>query len=417
MRLLSYRELFWNISLAPSGAGFVIATHQHEHEMFDIASDGGASEALPIDLSGLMNSSAVSAPKWTRHRVSADEARSLGAQLWAALPPQIRESLQFGDARVRLKVSTEVPAVGDLPWEWLSDETDPPFALRPDFILVRSVPLRFPVHPLSVKPPLRVLLVVPDPKDERLLNAADETKAVTQGLSGPEEIEVSVLDSPQFGQLVDALATGLPNVVHYIGHGGLTHGEGSLVLQAADGRSRWVPATELAALLPSSVRLLCLSSPFTTPNYQALGLSHLARAVGLTGLPTTLANQYPVGGAVVAEFWTSFYGSLLNLGGNANEALQAARLHAASVDPGYADWGSFSLVIRDQTGISFELRPGEEVATRRAAEFRAQFAAEAANELAQQVQLLGEKTPPGLRKQYQIEQERVTGLLRDLSEA
>jgi hypothetical protein len=80
------------------------------------------------------------------------------------------------------------------------------------------------------------------------------------------------------------------------------------------------------------------------------------------------------------------YQSLLDHGGNANEALQPSRLHAATVDPDYADWGSFFLVIRD------ELRPGGEAARRRS-------------------------TPAGLREQYQIEQQRVTRLLDDPSEA
>jgi hypothetical protein len=414
---LDYRELFWEVSFGPTGEDFVMVAYDDEHLLFDTPSERQQSaDASRIELADLISRLGSRSASWTRRRVPVDEAREIGMQLCAALPPELVQPLQFADRPIRLKIATSATAVGDLPWEWLNDGNGKPFALRPEFMLARSVPLRFPVLPLSVDIPLRVLLLVPNPKDERLLNADYEIDAVYQGLVAAG-FGVQVLDLPLLDQLVHELAADQPNIVHYIGHGGLTDGEGNLILQDADGRSRWVSASELAGLLPSSVRLLCLSTPFTTENYQVLGLSHLARAPGLVGLPTTVVNQYPVDGAVAREFWNTFYGSLLNRGGNVNEAVHAAQVHAADVDVGYADWGSFSLVVRDQTGVSFDLRSGTETAERRATEFQAQFAAENANELAQQVQLLGEEVPAGLKVQYDLEQERLSGLLDDLAEA
>jgi hypothetical protein len=416
MKPLGYREIFWDVSADPSGEGLLIAAYDDERELFDAGRDAEPATGRPLDLSGLVSDADPTTSIWTRRRMSADAARSLGTQLWAALPREIREPLRALAGPARLKVSTATPAAGDLPWEWLTDgSAQPPLALRPDFVLARSVPLRFPLHPLSVQLPLRVLLLMPNPKDERLLDGDTEIQTALAALPAPA-FSVRVLDVPVLEALTEALVEEQPNIVHYIGHGGLTHGEGNLILQDAGGKSRWVDATELAALLPSSVRLLCLATPVTAENYQVLGLSHLARGARLSGLPTTVANQYPVDGAAAAEFWKAFYAALL-VRGNVNHAVQEARLRAAAVDTAHADWGSFSLVIRDQTGVSFELRGREEAAVRRPAELRAQFAAEAANELAQQVQILGDETPAGLVQRYEVEQRRVTELLDELTEA
>jgi hypothetical protein len=425
MKPLGYREIFWDISLSPSGEGFTIAAYDDEREMFARSQESRASRAIPIDISTIVGRSGTpsntgrsdtpSNTKWTRRRVSSDEAHWVGAQLWTGLPPPIQDVVQAVGGQVRLKVFTDVPGVGDLPWEWLNDGTGQAFALRPDSLVVRSVPLRFPVHPLSVHMPLGVLLLVPNPKDERLLNADLEIHTINQALAGPG-FKVTILDMPLLAGFTSALASTQPNIVHYVGHGGLVRGEGNLILPDPDGGSRWVSATELASLLPSSVRLLCLSTPSTTDNYQVLGLSHLARATSLTGLPTTVTNQYPLDVAAVTRFWSAFYASLLS-GGNVNVAVHNARIQVAQADPTWADWASFSLVVRDQTGVSFEIRPPEEAGVRRPAEYRAQFSAELANDLAQQVQLLGDETPAGLRQQYEFEEKRASQLLDGLNEA
>jgi hypothetical protein len=412
---LGYREVFWQIAPGTREGRFTISAFDEESHSFDPPADGAATTSRPIDLEGLLARMGSRSAQWTRSRVPDGLASRIGAELWTALPAELADAVRWAGGQTRLKIASAIPGVADLPWEWLRESADAPVALRPDVLFARSVPLRFPVLPLSVEMPLRVLLLVPNPKDERLLNAEAEIAAVSAALPAPS-YAVRVLDFPRLEQLAEMLAADQPNIVHYVGHGGLTAGEGSLILQDPDRRSRWVSASELAALLPSSVRLLCLSTPFTTENYQVLGLTHLARAAGVTGLPTAVVNQYPLDGNVAQGFWSAFYGSLVEQGGNVNEAVQAARLSSAGASPGFADWGSFSLVVRDQTGVAFDLRSAAEATERRPAELRAQFAAEAANELAQQVQQLPPEVSSGLKTQYEVEQRRVTGLLEDLTE-
>jgi hypothetical protein len=312
-----------------------------------------------------------------------------------------------------VKIVTEVPSVADLPWEWLFDGAQPPVALRPGVRLLRAVPARFPIPAPSLSLPLRVLLVVPNPKDERLLNASEELITVMEGLNAPQ-YTIEVLEQPSIEALAKTLAGLAPHVVHYIGHSGLTQGVGNLILPDTGGRIRWVSATELATLLPSSVRLICLSTPFTTRNYQILGLSRLGRAPGLVELPTTIANQFPVGKEAVGAFWRGLY-SALPEDGNVIEAVHRARGAAAAADPGFADWASFSLTVRGQAGMLFATgHATADPARRRSAELKAHFAAQLANDLAVQVDELGDQAPDGLHEQYEAAQTRAADLLDEL---
>lgn len=414
MKPLAYQEASWHISLAPSTDMLTIAAFSNERDVLTATDRASMAQAMPIALTPLIKGSDQATPRWIRQRVPTGDAERIGRQLWEAVPPPIRAALPpHGPAR--LKVSSDVPAAADLPWEWLSDGAGPPFALRPEFSIVRSVPIRFPVHPLSVELPLRVLVLAPNPKDERLLDASRELQALLSALQA-SAYTVSVLDLPYVPQLREVMATQQPNVVHYVGHGGLTHGEGNLILQDPDGRSRWLSATELGSLLPSSVRLLCLATPFTTENYQLLGLPRVARAASSTGLPTTVVNQYPVSEQAVRTFWGTFYQALIDRGGNVTDAVGSARAAVAPIEAGFSDWGSFSLTVRDQTGVSFELRSQGDSGSRRDDEIRAQFAAEAANDLAEQIEVLGDATPTSIRRQYEVQEKHVTRLLDDLTE-
>lgn len=418
MKPLSYQEVLWNISLGPSEEELLISAFESEQELFESTWSDSPSTGTPIDLWGLMGRSDLSTPRWTRHQVSTGDARDVGRRLWEALPPAIKQPLMghsVGSPPMRIKIASEIPGVADIPWEWLFDGTEPPFALRPNCHIVRSVPVRFPVPPLSIETPIGVLLVVPNPKDERLLDADREIASIQAGLPAPT-FDVRVMDQPSFESLGHVLVDQMPHILHFIGHGGLTHGEGNLILQDPDGRSRWVGATELAGLLPASVRLVCLATPYTTQNYQVLGLSHLARALGLGGLPTTLTNQYPVSEPAVEAFWRAFYAGLIEQAGNVNDAYGAALVAAADATGGFADWAGFSLVVRDQTGVPFDLRSRQDDVWRQATEIAAQFAAQLANELAVQVQALGEGAPDGVREQYETEQSRASGLLDELAE-
>ncbi|HKQ79630.1 MAG TPA: CHAT domain-containing protein [Blastocatellia bacterium] len=357
--------------------------------------------------------------KLSQHRITASEALAAGRKLWGALPEMITAPIRehsLDDPPLRIKISSPAMRVMDLPWEWLADEQGKQVALSPNLRLVRSVPLRFPIPHLTVRLPVRVLIVLTNPKDERLLDPVREVDAIKQSLR-PPAYEMQICPEPSFKKLREMLHDFLPHALHYIGHAGLDNGEGNIILHEEGDRNYWLCSAELLKVLPSSVRLICLSACFTAPNYQILGLSHLAHSPREVNLPTMVTNQYFLEERSIRTFWTEFYSTLITAGGNVNEALHSARrLAAEQCDPAFADWASFSLVLRDLTGEALRIvtEHEEDLESIQANELQAQFAASLANELAQQAQVKGAATPEGIRERLEVETKRAADRLKSV---
>ena len=325
-------------------------------------------------------------------RVPLPEAVERGARLWTALPDSLRQPP--GPSLERIKISTTAERIVDLPWECLSRD-GLPLALDPNVRLVRSVPVRYPVPPLTMTPPIRVLLAVTNPKDERLLQAGWEMHTVT-----PENIpgyQVQQVQEPTPEALRRQLASFQPHVVHYIGHSACEAGQGHLILHDDRQFSYWLGAAELAAMLPATVRLLCLSTCFSARNYDLRGLIHLAHASSDVALPSVVANVLPLDTGsqpVIKAFWNAFYSVLMEDCGDVTSALHEGRRAAAAADAVFADWASFALVIRDVTGWGLRVQHAAQDLKRKEAELEAFFASRLANNLSHQSATL----PPEAQK-------------------
>jgi hypothetical protein len=309
--------------------------------------------------------------------------------------------------------------VAELPWEWLAAPDAQPFALAPGIRLVRTVPVSSPPPPMTASLPIRILLVLTNPKDERLGDPAREESVIRQGLTGGD-YDLRVCRDANLQSLRRVIAEHLPHVVHYAGHAGISHGQGNLVLHDESDQTRWLDTSSLAQILPASVRLLCLSSCFTAENYELSGLSRIAFADAASCcLPTTVVNHLqPRDEKAVGAFWAAFYAALVKRAGDTTEAFHAAQVQAAQTGSG--DWGTFALVIRDSTGDGlrlahdkgpvFEGVPGPGF---HAAEIQAQFAARLVNDLEAQKRLLGDSAPPWIQERLRVEQERASRLQRE----
>jgi hypothetical protein len=384
-----------------------------EQELYERGDDPaqGFPIALPLDWS----SSKVSRPEWTRSPVPSDVWMDLGHQLWRALPDPAKEPLRAkGSGQpCRVKIASNSSAIHDMPWEWLNSSGDGPLALRPHIRLSRAVPVRVAAPPLAVEPPVRVLLLVPNPKDDRLMSAFAEIEAIAEGVAA-SHYELKVLEEPTWEALVAQLDEYEPCIVHYVGHAGVSQGQGNLVVHDFENRSHWISGRELGQALPLSVRLLCLSTCFTVPNYQILGLSRLAHSPSTYRLPTTIANRYPVGGHGVRAFWRAFYRALIEEDGNANEAFHQAQIAAATAPLAGADWGSFALVIRDQSAQVMHLQgPGRKGRERREEEIQAQLISRLASDLAE-IGRKGKGRPEILQKRFEQEADLASDLAEEL---
>jgi hypothetical protein len=359
-----------------------------------------------------MDTAMMTADGWQRRPLAQEHALRLGRQMWASLPAELQAPL-FAATDVahpfRLRINSTGSGVDEIPWEWLTMNHQRSFALDPAVRLLRSVPVPYPEPPLTVEPPLRVLLMTTNPRDESLLQAWVELDAIRAGLNDGG-YAIRVLDETTRDALVRALADE-PHIVHYVGHAAVGQGSGYLILNDRSGGSLWLSAAELARLLPPSVRLLCLSTCFTAPNYNVAGLPRLGHAAADLHLPTALVNQYAVTQEGARAFWRRFYPTLLETAGDAVEAAHRARLDTVQASPSTADWASYSLILRDRIGRPFRFDDaGVNNADRFASEIQAQFSARLASELAMRVNELGGNVSDSLKRG----QEKVFAQLSEL---
>jgi hypothetical protein len=354
---MNYRTLLWHFTYdtASRDTPITMQIFSGEEELF--ARSRYSQPQLPVQAKLLLDRTGRASMKrsdWGKTQMDPSLLRDLGKQLWDAIPEIGRQPIMNATPQEPcwLKISSNSPMIDDLFWEWLGDDQGP-FSERPQIRLSRCIPVRSAVPPLLVSQPLRVLLVLTNPKDERLLNASAEIEAVRHTLDFPS-YEVQILEEPTWEAMVSALQS-QPHIVHYIGHAGVNRGEGNLILHDNNDVSHWIAGTDLAAALPLTTRLLCLSTCFTQPNYQILGLPRLARNTSGYRLPTMIANQYQISGGSVAMFWEEFYSKLADIKGSVIEAFDTAQKTLALYGSTPGDWGGFSLVVRDQTGIPFQL--------------------------------------------------------------
>jgi hypothetical protein len=327
---------------------------------------------------------------WRQTPRRVEPAQNLGYRMYSNLPEAIRDAMLAGSSNApqRVAVLSTASGLDDIPWEWLNDGSEALLAAMDSVRFVRLVPTLYASPPLTVSPPIRVLIILTNPKDERLLDASTEVDVITQGLQNGQEYEVRHLLEPRLDALQRELERS-PHIIHYVGHSGLSRATGNLILHDERDGTRWLPAAEIARLLPASVRLICLSTCVTAENYQTGGLAKFAHCPPEIPLPTTIVNQYALGPAEAARFWQRFYPALFRHDGNVVEAFHEARMATYQVAPDVWSWASFSLVVRDAVGHPLRMaQTAGRHEERFAAEIQAQWAARLANNLATRMRSL-----------------------------
>lgn len=294
--------------------------------------------------------------------------------------------------------------------------------MPPGAVVCRSVPVASPLPPVVVRqPPLRALYVVTNPKDERLLDAGTELAAIQ--MTSPA-YTYQVVSEPTLAGLERALNAVQPHIVHYVGHSATSGGQGYLVLHDNDQNTHWISAREFAGILPSTVRLVCLSTCFTVENYDIRGLALFAQAPGDASLPSVVGNRLPLtraSQATVRLFWQTFYTELLNEQGDTTSAFARARDAIRATD----EWSAFSFVVRDGLGWGLTLSPSaplgaapaleeEPSASAKMKEFDALYTTSIANSLARQTSIAPLNTREVLRAHSRIEAERAREALSSL---
>lgn len=284
-------------------------------------------------------------------------------QVQSCLQRSLDRARQQGQGlRIRLRLS-DAPDLADLPWEFLYDSSQSHFLAYSTMTpLVRYLDLPHTVAPLAVQPPLKVLVLIANPRDHgyATLNVEDEWRKVQHALAGLEErglVQVTRLEAATLSTLQRQLRRDQYHIFHFVGHGGFdqqTQG-GVLLLEDEAGRSRLVSGHYLGALLRDhpSLRLTLLNACEGARTSRADPFAGVAQHLVQQGIPAVIAMQFEITDQAAITISHEFYNALADNYG-VDAALSEARkaLFAAGND---MEWGTPVLYMRAQSGQLFEV--------------------------------------------------------------
>lgn len=270
--------------------------------------------------------------------------------------------------RIRLRIDERLPALADLPWEYLyAPELGRFLAPSDETPLVRYLEVPRRALPLPVPPPLTVLTVLSSPTDVTALAVEREWGLLQNALQGLaargllrlERLPTATLEALQ-GRLRQSAAGGV-HVLHFIGHGFFDPEQnlGSLIFEDARGQAQVVPAATLALLLHdhAPLRLVFLNACQGATSGRSSSFAGVAQQLVLAGLPAVVAMQFPVSDQAAIALSQEFYRALAD-GLPADAALSEARKAIVTQGNRY-EWGTPVLFSRSEDNRLIELPQGD----------------------------------------------------------
>jgi hypothetical protein len=212
----------------------------------------------------------------------------------------------------------EARVLAALPWELLHDPLNRIFyGHGRQHLLVRHPETPRPIEPLTVTPPLRVLLVPSSPKDLPPLKLKTETKALEDALTRDDRTEVTVLRPATIEGLRTLLRQETFHALHFMGHGAFSSetGTGWLYFENEARKSHPVDGTFFSTLLEEfpDLRLVVLNACRTAQVAGSPGVGPygtLGTALSLAGVPAVVAMQSTVSDPGAILFSKTFYQAL-----------------------------------------------------------------------------------------------------------
>ena len=278
-------------------------------------------------------------------------------------------SRQGTGLRVRLHL-TKVPALADLPWEFLYNASMNRFlSLSVDTPLVRYLELPERIRPLAVQPPLRVLMMISSPSDYPQLDVDRESKNMSDALADLERRGLVTVDRQEDATLAELqrrLRSGHYHIFHFVGHGGFDAqaDDGVLIMEDQDNRGRRVSAQFLGTLLHDHrpLRLAVLNACEGARASRGDPFAGTAQSLVQQGIPAVIAMQFEVTDEAAICFTREFYAAIA-VGYPVDAALAEAR-KAIFAEVSEIEWGTPVLYMRSPDGRVFEIEQVSD-ATRR----------------------------------------------------
>ncbi|WP_448618700.1 CHAT domain-containing protein [Geodermatophilus sp. URMC 65] len=269
--------------------------------------------------------------------------------------------------RVRLRL-TDSPQLADLPWEYLYDTDARRFLALSEWTpLVRYLDLPGRIRPLSVHPPLRILVVVASPTDLPPLDVDAEWTRLQEALRDLQhDGRVRLERSPNgtMTELQRQLRRGEHHVFHYIGHGRYSSefGDGQLAMEGRTGRAQPISGSDLGALLHDhrTLRLALLNSCEGARGGRTDPYSGTAQSLIYQGIPAVVAMQFEITDRAAIVFTRGFYEAVAD--GYPLDAAMAEARKAIRLQPNQVEWGTPVLYLRAPDGRIFDVAPSSQTA-------------------------------------------------------
>ena len=296
-------------------------------------------------------------------------AKEFGSKLYKAvfnddIQSALRSSLDQARAqgvglRIRLRMN-DAPELVDIPWEYLYNPTLNRFlALSVNTPVVRYLELPESIQPLAVKLPLRVLVMIANPKNYPALDVESEWRNLKQAVSDLEErglLSLERLEPATPVALQRSLRRQEYHIFHFIGHGGFDESaqDGMLLLEDENGLGRPLSGQALGTILhdEDSLRLVVLNACEGARSGKNDPFSGTAQSLVQQGLPAVIAMQFEVSDAAAITFAHEFYAALAD-SLPVDAALGEARKVIFS-SGNEIEWGTPVLYLRATDGLIFK---------------------------------------------------------------
>lgn len=310
-----------------------------------------------------------------------DQVRLFGERMYESVfDARIRASLTTSRSiarnrghgvRVRLHLE-HAPELACLPWEYLYDrDVDHHLALTTP--IVRHSKLDDPPVALTVKPPLKILVMTASPVDRPRLDVEREWSLINAALEELQDANLVQIERVP-GGTVDELQACLQrqdwHVFHFIGHSGCSNGDAVLLLEDERRASRALTRVDLnLALQHPTLRLAILNSCEGARPLDADPLSGLAQGLVRARIPAVIGMQSRITDQGAVKFAKEFYSALAN-NLPVDQSLTEAR--KAMFLAGFAtEWGTPVLFMRGDDGHVFDIKRRNRARRRRRSRPRA----------------------------------------------
>ncbi len=288
---------------------------------------------------------------------------------------ELFNSLIANEVRVRYDVSQRLAAekgkglrlvlrirdarLAALPWEFLYDDRKAEYVcLSRSTPIVRYPDMAYPVQPLTVEPPLRILGMAVSPNDLNPLDVEREKQRVQEAVRRLQGlVTLTWFDGQTWQDILEAMQGGPWHIFHFIGHGGFNRqgDEGFIALADEDGRTFELSATNLARLLDHPhLKLVLLNACEGAHSSNMDVFSSTAAILVRSGIPSVVAMQYEITDAAAIEFSRSFYRAVAR-GMSIEAAVSEARKAISVAVSNTVEWGTPVLYLRAKDGHLFDV--------------------------------------------------------------